>query len=100
MISTANSQQSSDCLNLQTIHPDSLYTDLKFLDNVLNNKAIIGVGESTHGTSEFTIMRHRLFRYLVENFGFNTFFLEADYSGCRNINRYIHNEYPYADSAL
>ena len=66
--------------------------DLSALDQFFNHKRVIGVGESTHGTAEFTTMRLRLFKYLVENHGFNTFFLEADYSACRRIDRYINGE--------
>lgn len=45
-------------------------------------------------------MRHRIFKYLVENHGYNTFFLEADYSACKRVNRYIHGADDHVDSAL
>lgn len=82
---------------LQYVSPTAETSDLSKLDSLFNNRKIIGVGESTHGTSEFTIMRHRLFKYLVKNHGYNTFFLEADVGACQRINRYIHGE---ADSLL
>lgn len=69
---------------------DTLSTDLIPLDSIFKSKTIIGLGESTHGTSEFTTMRHRIFRYLVEKHNYNTFFLEADFSACQRVNRYIH----------
>ena len=75
---------------LQYSSPYAETNDLAVLDSVFNNRKIIGVGESTHGTSEFTTIRHRLFKYLVENHGYNTFFLEADVGACRRVNRYIH----------
>lgn len=78
---------------LNSIYPE--YTDnndLKSLDYVFENRKVIGMGESTHGTSEFTTMRHRFFKYLVENHGYNTFFLEADFGACQRLNRYIHGE--------
>ncbi|PHR29584.1 MAG: hypothetical protein COA38_11205 [Fluviicola sp.] len=78
--------------SLLSLSPDAETNDLSALDSLFMNRKIIGVGESTHGTSEFTIMRHRLFRYLVENHDYNTFFLEADVGACRRINRYIHGE--------
>lgn len=65
---------------------------LKGLDTLFDEKRIVGLGEATHGTSEFTIIRKKLIQYLVEKKGFNTFILEADYSGCIRINRYIHGE--------
>lgn len=47
------------------------------------------MGECTHGTSEFTTMRKQIFQYLVEQHGFNTIFIEADYSACLRLNRYV-----------
>lgn len=78
--------------SLQYLSPNAETSDLSGLDSLFSNRKIIGVGESTHGTSEFTIMRHRLFKNLVKNHGYNTFFLEADVGACQRINRYIHGE--------
>lgn len=94
---TCLSQNKIISTTLEHLSPTAETSDLSELDSLFNNRKIIGVGESTHGTSEFTIMRHRLFKYLVENHGYNTFFLEADIGACKRINRYIHGE---ADSLL
>ncbi len=83
-------QETKIVLPLTSIYHSDDMSDLKQLDSVFANRTIIGVGESTHGTSEFTTMRLRLFRYLVENHQFNTFFLEADFAACQRVNRYIH----------
>ncbi len=89
----AISQNGNGIYSLKTIQPtDTSFTDLKQLDTFFQNKTIIGIGESTHGTSEFTTMRHRIFKYLVEYHDFNTFFLEADFGACQRINRYVHGE--------
>ena len=66
--------------------------DFLAFDSIFENKKIVCVGESTHGTHEFFTLRHRLFKYLVEKHQFNTFFLEADYGTCLRVNRYIHGE--------
>lgn len=71
---------------------DTNFADFTHLDSIVESRQIIGIGEATHGTSEFTTMRHRLLRYLVEKHQFNTFFLEADFGACQRINRYIHGE--------
>lgn len=63
---------------------------LKQLDEVFKAKRVIGLGESTHGTSEFTQIRLDLFKYLVQNHQYTIFFLEADYNACSRVNRYIH----------
>ena len=64
--------------------------DFQNIDSILSNKKLIGLGECTHGISEFTNMRHQLFQYLVEKLGYNTLFIEADYSACLRLNKYIH----------
>lgn len=79
-------------LSLQSYSPTSDLTDLKQLDTIFKNKRLIGIGEATHGTHEFTLIRHKIFKYLVEKQNYNTFFIEADYGACQRINRYIHGE--------
>ena len=39
---------------------------------------IVGLGEATHGTKEFFQLKHRIFKYLVENHGFRIFAFECD----------------------
>lgn len=79
-------------VELTSINPNSDDSDLKQLAPYFKDITIVGMGESTHGTHEFSVMRHRMFRYLVENHGFNTFFLEADYANCLRVNNYIHGK--------
>lgn len=50
------------------------------------DKSVIGLGEATHGTSEFFKAKHRIFRYLVENHGFKIFAIEADFGESLLIN--------------
>ena len=66
--------------------------DLSFLAKLTGQARIIGMGKSTYGTHEFTTLRHRMLAWLVENQGFNTLFLEADYANCRALNDYIQGE--------
>jgi len=44
---------------------------------------IVGLGEATHGTSEFNPFRHMFFRYLVEKHGYRNFLLEDEWVGLR-----------------
>lgn len=62
--------------------------DLSFLDN-LGSKSIIGLGETTHGSRDFFQTKHRFFQYLVENQGFKTFAMEADFGESIFINEAI-----------
>lgn len=43
------------------------------------DRAMIGLGEATHGTKEFFDAKARLFRYLAEHHGFRIFCIEADF---------------------
>jgi erythromycin esterase len=52
--------------------------DLKIFDD-LKSVPIVGLGEATHGTKEFFEMKHRLFKYFVENFNHRIFAFEMDY---------------------
>lgn len=52
--------------------------DLKVFDD-LKSVPIVGLGEATHGTKEFFEMKHRLFKYFVENFHHKIFAFEMDY---------------------
>jgi len=64
--------------------------DLLFLDYFGENK-IVGLGEATHGTSEFFKAKHRIFKYLVENHDFKIFAFEADFGESILINEAIQN---------
>lgn len=86
---TAIGQIGEPFVELASVQPNSGDEDLKKLSGYFIGVRIVGLGESTHGTSEFTAMRHRIFRYLVEHHGFDSFFLEADYANCLRVNRYI-----------
>lgn len=62
--------------------------ELKFLD-AFANKSIIGLGEATHGTAEFFKAKHRIFKYLVEKYGYKIFAFEADFGESWLINEAI-----------
>jgi erythromycin esterase len=64
--------------------------ELEFLD-AFANKRIVGLGESTHGTKEFFNAKYRIFKYLVENHGYNVFAFEADWGASMLINKAVLN---------
>lgn len=51
--------------------------DLGFLKNELKGVQVVQLGEASHGTAEFSLMKVRLVRYLHEELGYNTLALEA-----------------------
>ncbi len=50
---------------------------------------IIGLGESTHGTSEFFALKARLIRALVERAGVRTVAFEASWERAEEVDRYL-----------
>ena len=70
------------------------FNDLKsssfsFLDDVLKDVKIVGYGEDTHGTSEFTLLAEELITYLSDTHGFKIFVLETGFGEGQYLNDYI-----------
>lgn len=61
---------------LDGVGPASGYGDLEPLRARWNSRQIVALGEATHGTSEFFLLKHRLVRFLVEELGFRHFAME------------------------
>ena len=77
---------------LQTTSPSKAFDDLEELNEVLENRKVIGMGEAPHGTSEFFQMKDRMFRFLVEELDYRVFGLEAGFGKAIGINDYIDGE--------
>jgi len=60
-----------------------------FLDNQLENVKIVGYGEDTHGSAEFTLLAKELIDYLSKNHKFNIFILETGFSEGLYLNDYV-----------
>lgn len=52
-------------------------------------KRIVGLGESTHGTKEFTTIRSEIVKELVTVYNYRALVLEAEYAPATKINEYI-----------
>ncbi|MBP6588865.1 MAG: erythromycin esterase family protein [Chitinophagaceae bacterium] len=64
--------------------------DLPALCKILGTeKRIIGLGESTHGTREFTSIRTEVVKTLVTQYNYRAIVLEADFVPCEKINSFI-----------
>ena len=59
-------------------------------DRVVGDAQVVSLGESTHGTHEFFVAKHHLFRYLAEENGFSVFAIEANQLTTERINAYVH----------
>src|SRR5256714_6271575 len=74
---------------LRTLNAGSGFADLAPLKAILMNARIVGRGESTHGTSQFQRVKHRLLEFLVKQMGYTAFALEASYSDAQPMNAYV-----------
>ncbi|MFG3490063.1 erythromycin esterase family protein [Streptomyces sp. NPDC047972] len=63
--------------------------DLQPLKSVLDGVRIVGLGEATHGTSEFFRLKHRLLEFLVEEMGFTVLAMEASASAGPAVDAYV-----------
>lgn len=64
--------------------------DLEPLRALIGDARIVGLGEQTHGTSEFVTMKQRIIRFLVQEMGFAVIALESSLGGGLIADRYTH----------
>jgi erythromycin esterase len=69
-----------------TITDDS---DLSLFDHVIQHATIVGLGETTHSTHEFFVMKHRLLKHLVTHEGYTVFAMEQSMARCYLMNDYV-----------
>lgn len=75
---------------LSTYEPSTAnIEDLKILNKFIGNSKIVGLGESTHGSSEVYKMKYRISEYLIKNLNYNIFSLEANMPESYLMNNYI-----------
>ena len=58
-------------------------------DHIPDNVSVLAIGEGVHGSREFQELKLSVLREMVEKQGYTAFALEADYSECADINRYL-----------
>ena len=63
--------------------------DLSAFQNLVGDAKIIALGESTHGSSEFFRLKHRLLEYSVKKLGVRVFALEDHQLIVENVNKYV-----------
>lgn len=76
----------------KTAEPIDDHEDITFLKDIIGNSKIVALGESTHGTSEFFKMKHRLIKYLVEEMDFTVIAVEANMPEAQHLNQYVLND--------
>ncbi|HEV7780974.1 MAG TPA: erythromycin esterase family protein, partial [Chitinophagaceae bacterium] len=63
--------------------------DLSFFKSLVGDARIIALGESTHGTSEFFRLKHRVLEYAVNNMGVRVFAIEDHPLVVARANQYV-----------
>ena len=76
-------------IQLKTVEAGNGFADLKPLKKILKDVHFVGLGEQTHGTSEFFKFKNRMLQFLVTEMGFRVFTMEASYSACQKVNDYV-----------
>ncbi|MFD3731292.1 erythromycin esterase family protein [Streptomyces sp. NPDC058632] len=76
---------------LRSTEPEGGLRDLNALGRMVKGARVVGLGEATHGSRDFFRMKHRLFRYLVEEKGFRAFSLELAWSSGVRLDDYVVN---------
>jgi erythromycin esterase len=77
---------------LVTINSVDPYVNDNGLDIILQkvgDAQIVGLGEGTHGTTEFWSIRQKITRYLVEKKGFSAILFEASFPGSFALHDYV-----------
>ena len=85
---------------LTTVMPGDDLADLAPIGRAIGNARVVGLGEASHGTAEFFRMKHRLFRYLVEQRGFTVFAIEANWASTLAADRFVKTGQGSAAAAL
>ncbi len=71
------------------IRSSTLPPDLALVSRIVGNARLVGLGESTHGTHEFFVAKHRLLQHLVGAMGFDIFAIEANQLAVETLNAFV-----------
>lgn len=74
---------------LRTTEPSGPFEDLHPFGKAVGDAVVVGIGEAAHGSHDFVTFRHRALRYLVEEKGFRSFVLEANWSAGLRLDDYL-----------
>lgn len=79
------------CGKSQTVTPASLsYTQMDISSiSIPSNVQVVGLGEASHGVSEYHQMKAEVFKALVANSDCRTFIIEGDFGGALKVDEYI-----------
>lgn len=76
------------------------FSDLEFFTSSFGEARIIAMGESTHGTSEFFRLKHRMLEYSVEKLGVRIFAIEDHQLVVKGANDFVNGGEGTARSSM
>jgi erythromycin esterase len=74
---------------IATTEPDHDISDLEELAPMIGKARLVALGEATHGTREFSQMKHRMLEYLVQRQGVTAFLIEGGFGDVRALDAYV-----------
>jgi hypothetical protein len=74
---------------LSSLDPRLPLADLEPLAHLVSDATVVGLGASTRGAHELSILMHRALRFLVEDMGFRSLAVEDDWTTGIQINEYL-----------
>jgi erythromycin esterase len=87
--SAAIAELRARAVNVPTLDLSADPQQLSAIGGAIGDARIVGMGEGSHGSTEFFAFKDRLFKYLVENKGFTVFAMEAAWGSGHVADRYI-----------
>ena len=85
---------------IPTLASDADFAQLAKVGAAVGDSRIVGMGEGSHGTSQFFAFKDSLFKYLVERKGFTVFAMEAYWGAGLYVDRYIKTGRGTAEQAV
>ena len=74
---------------LKTPEAGNGFDDMRPLRALIGQARIVSLGEATHGSREFFLLKHRLLEFLASEMGFNIFSIEANLPEAYRLNDYV-----------
>ncbi|HET9211694.1 MAG TPA: erythromycin esterase family protein [Thermoanaerobaculia bacterium] len=74
---------------LDGMDPDLPFHDLEPLRQIVGTAQVVGLGETFHTSGGYYTMKHRVFRFLVEEMGFRAFAFESNWIDAEQTARYV-----------
>jgi erythromycin esterase len=74
---------------LATLDPNADLGDLEPLRRIVGDARVVAIGENNHLIREFSLLRHRILRFLAERCGFTVYCLESGFAEGWAVRRWL-----------